>query len=406
MCPQSVTLLQYVSHRFRPLTRTSGLIAFSVLFLSAMPLAAADATVVTASTGSYNALVLYIVFALAFSFLCSISEAVLLSITPSYIEREMERHPRRGRLLRALKVENVDRSLAAILTLNTIAHTVGAIGSGAEATLLFGSAWFGVFSAAMTLAILFLSEIVPKTIGAVYWQALVTPSLRFIRILIVVLYPIVWISEKLTRIIARTGGAPAFTRDEFMAMMRIGQEAGQIHSTESRVIRNLFRFGSLKVTDIMTPRTQVLALPEDATVSEAMEMVTRHPVSRLPVYDDDIDHVTGFVLRVDVLLRQAQDQPGEQLLALRRDIVMIPESLTLSLLFDRLLKDNQHIAIVVDEFGGTSGLVTLEDLVETMMGIEIMDETDNIEDLRLLARKLWVDRARTLGMETDDAEES
>ncbi|MBR9976024.1 MAG: HlyC/CorC family transporter [Bacteroidetes bacterium] len=367
-----------------------------------MPLPAAGETVVLPAQGSLNALILYILLALAFSFLCSISEAVLLSITPSYVEREMVRNPGRGQLLRVLKVENVDRSLAAILTLNTIAHTVGAIGSGAEATLLFGSAWFGVFSAAMTLAILFLSEIVPKTIGAVYWQALVTPSLRFIRMLIVVLYPIVWISEKLTRFISRTGGAPAFTRDEFMAMMRIGQESGQIHATESRIIRNLFRFGSLKVTDIMTPRTQVLALPEQSTMAEAMDIVKRHPVSRLPVYGDDIDHITGFVLRDDVLLQQALGQPEARLETLRRSIVMVPESLTLSLLFDRLLKQRQHIAIVVDEFGGTSGLVTLEDILETIMGIEIMDETDNIEDLRLRARKLWMVRARALGIETDE----
>jgi CBS domain containing-hemolysin-like protein len=186
-----------------------------------------------------------------------------------------------------------------------------------------------------------------------------------------------------------------------MAMMRIGQESGQIHATESRIIGNLFRFGSLKVTDIMTPRTQVLALPADSTVAEAMDLVKRHPVSRLPVYTDDIDHVTGFVLRDDVLLRQALDQPDAILESLRRSIVVVPESLTLSLLFDRLLKQRQHIAIVVDEFGGTSGLVTLEDILETIMGIEIMDETDNIEDLRLRARKLWTDRARALGIETE-----
>lgn len=384
------------------MTQRAGIFAPFLILLPAIPLAAAQSAGVPVSEGSITALSLYIVLALAFSFLCSISEAVLLSITPSFIEGEMVRRPRRGQLLRTLKVEKVDRSLAAILTLNTIAHTVGAIGAGAQATLLFGSAWFGVFSAAMTLAILFLSEIVPKTIGAVYWKELVLPSMKFIHALIIVLYPMVWISEKLTRLISRAGGSPLFTRDEFMAMMRVGQESGQIHATESRIIGNLFRFGSLKVTDIMTPRTQVLALPEQSTMAEAMDIVKRHPVSRLPVYGDDIDHITGFVLRDDVLLQQALGQPEARLETLRRSIVMVPESLTLSLLFDRLLKQRQQIAIVVDEFGGTSGLVTLEDIVETIMGIEIMDETDNTEDLRLQARKLWMARARALGIETDE----
>jgi len=349
-------------------------------------------------------LITYVLLALGFSFLCSVAEAVLLSITPSYIEGQKLKRPQRAALLRRLKQDNVDRSLAAILTLNTIAHTVGAIGAGAQAAVVFGSAWFGLFSMVMTLTILFLSEILPKTIGAVYWSKLVGPTAFFVQSLIVTLYPIVWISERLTKFISGGKKMHIFSRDEFIAMARVGQKSGHIHDNESRIIRNLFLFGSLQVTDIMTPRTVVSALPEDVTVMDALKHITQTPFSRLPLYTIDMDHITGFVLRDDVLLKKAQDRGDEMLKSLKRDILAVPESVSLSMLLDRLLKDRQHIAIVVDEYGGTRGLVTLEDLVETLIGIEIMDERDNVEDMRVLARKLWIERAKALGIEAEIAE--
>jgi len=349
-------------------------------------------------------LIIYVLLALGFSFLCSVAEAVLLSITPSYIEGQKLKRPQHAALLRRLKQDNVDRSLAAILTLNTIAHTVGAIGAGAQAAVVFGSAWFGLFSMVMTLTILFLSEILPKTIGAVYWSKLVGPTAFFVQSLIVTLYPIVWISERLTKFISGGKKMHIFSRDEFIAMARVGQKSGHIHDNESRIIRNLFLFGSLQVTDIMTPRTVVSALPEDVTVMDALKHITQTPFSRLPLYTIDMDHITGFVLRDDVLLKKAQDRGDEMLKSLKRDILAVPESVSLSMLLDRLLKDRQHIAIVVDEYGGTRGLVTLEDLVETLIGIEIMDERDNVEDMRVLARKLWIERAKALGIEAEIAE--
>jgi CBS domain containing-hemolysin-like protein len=346
-------------------------------------------------------LILYVLLALLFSFLCSVAESVLLSITPSYIEGQKEKRPQYAALLKQLRLDNVDRSLAAILTLNTIAHTVGAIGSGSKATVVFGSAWFGVFSAVMTLLILFLSEIVPKTLGTVYWAQLAGPTSYLVNTLIVVLYPLVWISEKLTKSISHGKDIHIFSRDEFIAMARIGVKTGQIRDKESRIIRNIFRFESLKVNDIMTPRAVITALPEDMKIIDSMEQITQTPFSRLPLYVTHIDNITGFLLKEDVLINAAQKQNDKELNALKREILFVPESISLVVLLERFLKERQHIAIVVDEHGGTDGLVTLEDLIETLMGMEIMDETDDVEDMRSLARKQWKDRAKALGIDAD-----
>lgn len=343
-------------------------------------------------------LIAYVLLALLVSFLCSIAEAVLLSITPSFIEEQKEKNPKRAILLKRLKQDNVDRSLAAILTLNTIAHTVGAIGAGAKATVVFGSAWFGIFSAVMTLMILFLSEIVPKTIGAIYWPKLVVPTVFYVQTLIVTLFPIVWISEKMTKFISHGKNLHIFSRDEFVAMARVGEQSGQIDDNEARIIKNLFRFGSLNVTDIMTPRTVIAALSEDKTVADAAEYVVKIPFSRIVIYKKDIDDITGFVLRDDVLLRDNQERGGEALKTLKREILVVPESAVLTDLLEIFLKERQHIAIIVDEYGGTTGLVTLEDLIETLMGLEIVDEMDTVVDMRVLARKKWEERAGALGI--------
>lgn len=380
-----------------PLTFVSASIAGSAKSPSALSIDDTNANAVM--------LIIYVSLALGFSFLCSVAEAVLLSVTPSYIEGLKEKRPKQAALLKRLKHDKVDQSLAAILTLNTIAHTVGAIGAGAQATVVFGSAWFGLFSAVMTLMILFLSEIVPKTIGAIYWSRLAGPTAFFVRMLIVILYPIVWTSERLTRLVAHGKNLHVFSREEFIAMARVGEQIGQIQNRESLIIRNLFRFESLKVTDIMTPRTVISALPEDITIMGALTHVTQTPFSRLPLYRANIDDITGFVLKNDILIFRAQGRSDEKLKSLKRDILAVPESASLSILLERLLKDRQHIAIVVDEYGGTKGLVTLEDLVETLMGLEIMDETDNVEDMRALARKQWAERVKALGIESEIAEQ-
>ncbi|BBO89135.1 hemolysin family protein [Desulfosarcina ovata] len=360
-----------------------------------------DGTVAPPTNADTLLLIAYVSLALGVSFLCSVAEAVLLSVTPAYIESLKLRRPDRATLLKRLKQDNVDQSLAAILTLNTIAHTVGAIGAGAKATTVFGSAWFGLFSAVMTLMILFLSEIIPKTIGAVYWTKLAGMVALFVRGMIVLLYPIVWISERLTRLVAGDNPVHVFSREEFLAMVRVGEQTGQLQNKESRIIRNLFRFDSLNIADIMTPRTVISAFPDTMAMAVATDRMAKSPFSRFPIYRKDIDDVSGFVLKDDVLVLSAKGRGEEPLLSARRDILAVPETLRPSILLETFLKDRQHIALVVDEYGGTEGIVTLEDLVETLMGMEIVDERDTVEDMRALARKRWVARARALGVEIE-----
>ena len=346
-------------------------------------------------------LVSYILLALVFSFLCSVAEAVLLSITPSYIAGLRDKKPKLAALLKRLKQENVDQSLAAILTLNTIAHTVGAIGSGSKATVVFGSAWFGLFSALMTLAILFLSEIIPKTIGAVYWRNLAGLTAQFVRGLIWSLYPLIWVSEALTRLIARRKSAHVFSREEFIAMAGIGERAGKLDQRESRIIKNLFRFDSLTAKDIMTPRTVISGLPQDMSVTESLDAKPSMTHSRLPLYQGNLDHITGFILRDDLLIAKAQDRGDVKLETLKREIKTVLDDMSLSNLLEFLLEKRQYIALVIDEYGGTQGLVTTEDVVETLLGMEIVDEMDKVEDMQVLARQQWAKRARALGLEVD-----
>jgi len=374
-------------------------------FIELWPLSVASVPLEgAASATQWDVIILIgsILLALGFSFLCSIAEAVLLSITPSYIESLRTKRPKQAERLRKLKLENVDRSLAAILTLNTIAHTVGAILSGAKATVVFGSAWFGVFSAIMTLMILFLSEIVPKTLGAVYWKQLVGPTALFIQGLIWLLYPMVWISEHLTQWISGGKKGHAFSRDELISMARIGEASGHMPKSESRILKNLFRLGTLTAQDIMTPRTVIASLEENNTLADALATVTDRPFSRIPIYLEDKEQIVGFVLRGDVLLGNAQGNGDQTLASIRRQIIKVQDSILLTELFELFLKDQQHIAIVLDEYGGIKGLVTLEDLVETLIGIEIIDETDNVIDMRALAREQWKHRAKSMGLDAKE----
>lgn len=345
----------------------------------------------------------YVLVALVFSFLCSVAEAVLLSITPSYIEGIREQSPERARLLSRLRQSHVDQSLAAILTLNTIAHTVGAVGAGAEAATIFGNTWIGLFSAVMTLLILFLSEIVPKTIGALHWRRLAWPTALFIRALILVLYPLIWVAEKLTRIISRGKKVHLFSRDEFIAMAEIGERTGRIDEHESRIFRNLFQLDSLRAMDVMTPRTVISALQQDLTVSEAVRAVTGKSFSRYPVFGEDIDDVTGFVLKDEILRLELSDEGETRLSSIMRELHAVPATTSLTMVLDFLLDERQAIALVVDEYGGTAGLVTLEDVVETLLGMEIVDEMDEVSDMRALARQQWEKRARALDIEMGES---
>lgn len=353
-----------------------------------------------ATQGDLLALIAYVVLALVFSFLCSVAEAVLLSLTPSYIARVKTDHPRRAALMQRLKQEQVDRSLAAILTLNTIAHTVGAIGSGAKAALVFGSAWVGLFSALVTLLILFLSEIVPKTLGALHWRALAPVTMQFIRGLIWLLYPLIRVAELLTRLLSRGRDPHAFDREELIAMAGVGAETGVIDPRESRVLGNLFRLEQLTAADVMTPRTVLTAFDENSRV-EAVIAAGEPRFSRLPVYTGDIDHVTGFVLKDELLLAQARGEGARRLAEFRRPLRDVPQTQPLSELLEQLLAQRQHLVRVCGPYGGTQGLVSLEDVVETLLGREIVDETDAVADLQRLARQRQAERVRALESERD-----
>lgn len=344
----------------------------------------------------------FVSLALIVSFMCSVAETVLLSITPAYIESLRQKHPRRAARLRQLRQEKVDRSLAAILTMNTVAHTVGAIEAGAQSAIVFGSTWVGLFSAIMTLMILFFSEIIPKTLGAIYWPRLTGVTTWYIRTLIFLMYPLVLASEGITRLITRNKTIHNFSRDEFIAMAGIGKQSGEIDEQELRIIHNLFRFRSLKITDIMTPRTVISALPESMSVAEARQIAVNKAFSRLPVYNKDADDITGFVLKDELLMPHNEAAQRVRLKEMKRPIQCVPDSILLPRVLEQFLQQRLQIVMVVDEYGQIKGLVTLEDVIETLLGMEIIDEMDSVADMQAWARQQWARRAAVLGVELSD----
>ena len=331
-------------------------------------------------------LIVFVVIAIGVSFLCSILEAALLSITPSYIETTAAARPRLAEKLRGLRAD-IERPLAAILSLNTIAHTVGATGAGAQAGLVFGDTGVAVFSGVLTLGILVLSEIIPKTLGATYWRALAPFVVRVLPWLITVQLPLVWMSQWLTRILTRGHKDAGVSREEIAALTTVGRRLGVVQDDEGRIVENLFSLDARTVDQIMTPRTVVDALPETMSAGKAIAAREEFPFSRLPVYRGTIDEVTGFVLTRDVLLAAVKGRADAPIAEFRRELPRVTEGMTLDALFDFLVEKDRHIALVEDEFGGTAGVVALEDLIETLLGTEIVDEQDAIADLQALARR-------------------
>ena len=350
-------------------------------------------------------LILYVVLAVGVSFLCSIMEAVLLSVTPSYMAAlEQEGEPV-GETLRQMK-EDIDRPLAAILSLNTVAHTAGAAGAGAQAAVVFGDAYVGIISAVLTLLILILSEIIPKTLGAVYWRNMAPAITRILVPTIWAMWPLVKLSKLITRVLSPGEERMTFSREEFTALAELGEEEGVFEEKESRILRNLFRFNSLRVKDVMTPRTVVFDMSEHKTVGEVVEEHDEFRFSRIPVYDENRDDVTGYVLKDAILLKAAQEETDTPLEELAREMLVVRDTLPLPDLLERLLDRLEHIALVVDEYGGVEGIVTMEDVVETLLGMEIVDEADSVEDMQALARRQWFKRAKQLGMVQEAVEES
>jgi len=341
-------------------------------------------------------LLVYMALALGISFLCSIMEAVLLSVSPSFVARqEQEGHPL-GARLRQFK-DNVDTPLAAILSLNTIAHTVGAAGAGAQAAAVFGDAYIGVISAILTFLILVVSEIIPKTLGAAYWRQLTPWVVRALGVTIWSMYPLVKLADTLTRWLTKGKEKTKVHREEFIALAELGSKEGVFHKYESRILNNLFCFRDVRTRDIMTPRTVLFALRENLTVEETLSLHAQLPFSRIPVHGENLDQVTGFVLKSEVL-RAGQEKGALMLAEMRRPLVVVPDELPLPRLFERLMDEKAHIALAVDEYGGTQGVVTMEDFIETLLGLEIVDEIDTAEDMQAMAREQWRKRARGLGL--------
>lgn len=352
-----------------------------------------------------TALFIYFGLALGVSFLCSILEAGLLSITPSHLAKLEQDRPKVGKRLRGLK-SRIDRPLAAILSLNTIANTAGAAGVGAEAQRLWGSEALAIASAALTLAILIFSEILPKTLGAMYWRRMTGFMARVLPAMIVVLKPFVWLSEAITRSLKRRQALHTFSREEFAALARIGEEQGVFDESEMRILKNLFHFGSLRTRDIMTPRTVMFSLEENTTVRDAVAARGSMIFSRIPIWKDTPDQVTGYILKDQLLLRAARNELDVPVRSFAREALMVPDTIGLPSLFEKLLDSREHIAMVVDEYGGIDGVVTMEDVLETLIGLEIVDEMDSVQDMRAMARAQWEARAKHAKSELPEAPEA
>ena len=357
----------------------------------------------------YNLLITFFMLAIVASFLCSLLEAVLLSITPSFAQLKLQEGGRIGKYLDGLK-SNIDQPLAAILTLNTIAHTVGAIGVGDQSAKIWADAnpmITGVIvPTIMVLGILVLSEIIPKTLGANYWQRLTPFTVETLRIIIFLLYPLVWVSQHITKALKKDASQSDFSRSEFLAMAEIGVTEGAVAQHKSEIIGNLLHLESMLTRDVLTPRTVVMSASEDQTIQAFYDEHEEISFSRIPLYEGDANElIAGYFLKSELMERLVEGRGGELLATIKREIMVVHESLPLSEMFDRFLEKREHIALVVDEIGGMEGIVTMEDVLETLLGMEIVDESDNTEDMQVLARKKWEAREERIALSIDESRE-
>jgi len=327
---------------------------------------------------------------------------VLLSVTPTFINVKKQEGKAFAENLEELK-KDVDRPLIAILTLNTIAHTVGAILVGKEAEGLYGSeGGYGVFivSAVMTILILVASEIIPKTIGATYWKGLAGFTTTALNILIFPLKwtGLLWLMQLTTKLIGGKGHGSVLSREGFLVMADMAHEEGVFEGNESKIIKNLLTFKEVFAKNVMTPRTVMKSENETTTVEDFFNRNMNLRFSRIPVYAETEDNIKGLVLKDEIFKEMALGNGSKQLSELKRDIIIVNRDLAIPTLFEKLVETRNHMALVVDEYGSVSGIVTMEDVIETLLGMEIMDESDNVSDLQSLARKSWEARAKKLGI--------
>lgn len=336
-------------------------------------------------------LLVYLFLALFVSFLCSVLESVLLSTPVSFLEAKKKAGSAAAGVFIGLK-RNVEKPLAAILSLNTIAHTIGAAGVGAQATRLFGETYFGIVSAVLTLLILVFSEIIPKTIGARYWRSMAISSGITIRVLIVLTYPLVLLAGLLSNLFSSKKAEASVSREEFSALASIGSAEGVLDEQEGRIIQNVVRLKQIQVKEIMTPRVVVTVADENMTVADYLEKQEYSYHSRVPVFAGDKDHITGYVFRQEIYEMMGKGKGKMPLSEIRRPIIILPEFQTAYQCWSVLLEQKEHIALIVDEYGGMEGIVSMEDIIETMLGLEIVDERDRITDMQQFARELWEER--------------
>jgi len=352
-------------------------------------------------------LIIYFLVAISLSFLCSIWEAVLLSVTPRYIKKVKVTDPELGKTLEEYKTD-IDRPLSAILTLNTIAHTVGAIMVGAQASTLYSDSnitlgplslnFESIVAGLMTFAILIFSEIIPKTIGANNWESLTKFTVSSIKILLFILAPFVWLSQWITKRLKKDEVSSVLSRSDISGIADESHEAGVLDKTESNIIKNLLKLKDIEIKDVMTPRSVISSALEDETIGDYYANNKPIRFSRIPLFDDKKEHITGIILKDDLLEKLAEDQDNKTLKSIKREVQFVYNDVTLPVLFDRLTKSKAHIAVVVDKFGNILGIVTMEDIIETLLGLEITDELDQVDDLRSFARSKWEERAKNLGI--------
>lgn len=338
-------------------------------------------------------LIVYLLIALVTSFLCSILESVLMSTPISYITMREEEGSRSATLFKKYKL-SPEQPLAAILSLNTIANTIGAAGVGKQATIALNSIPFGIVSAVVTLLILIFSEIIPKTIGTSYWKRLMTFTARSISILIVVMYPFVKLIQWIARWITPKESETTVSREEVSAMANVGEEEGVIEESENKIIQNIIKLENIKACDVMTPRVVAAIAPESMTLREFYDNDDYLHFSRIPVYAESQEYITGYVLRSDALEELAEDNFDLTLGSLRREITFFNEEQSISAVWEALLKNKAQIALIIDEYGCFQGILTLEDIIETILGLEIIDENDEVSDLQQYARERWEKRQK------------
>ncbi len=346
-------------------------------------------------------LIVFAALSIFFSFMCSILEACLLSITPSYIKIRRKEGKQYASILAHLK-QDIDKPLIAILTVNTISHTVGSILVGVQAEKTFGHGGHavGIVSALMTLAILILSEIIPKTIGATYWKSLGNFTAKSLQMMIFPLKytGILWLLMLTTRLIGKSAHVSSMSREEFAAITDAAEEEGVFEESETTVIKNLLVFKSVEAKDVMTPFSVAITEDESMSLENFHKNHRNLKFSRVPIYKEKSNNISGFVLKDDVLEEMIDEKGKQPLTSVKRDILVTHDRTPIPELFEIFVQKRAHISMIVDEYGNVTGIVTMEDIIETLLGLEIMDESDSVEDMQMLARKNWERRAKRLGL--------